>query len=60
MCSSTAFISSPSFSMLRIEDIEAVDSLYDEVTDETEMAAWARDIMQKFYPPRMRDRSYRS
>lgn len=44
--------------MSRIEDIVEVDRLYNEVTDETDMAAWQKEIIEKFYPRAMK-RQYR-
>jgi hypothetical protein len=46
--------------MSRLDDIVRVDELYDEVTDETDMPAWARAVQEKFYTPRMRNKSYRN
>ncbi len=34
---------------MRLQDIQEVDSLLDEITDESELAAWQLDVMQKFY-----------
>lgn len=39
--------------MSRVDDMVQLDDLYDEVTDETDMAAWARELLaQKMWPRR--------